>query len=552
MCNRNRLFKLTIVATMCMAYRLPLLALNPDTLLARASGPDSLLTRSYDFVSRSDGWFRTHNAAALTRFRSDNISQAELTVSHAHGGMVDYYQSPSTLNVTAAVQSLSRISRRTVVYGAISYDNFSGKHMTGSAFIDPTRKPFDIVEDSLTNPGRKHRDTYHLTGGVGIDLYKGIALGLRADYLAANYAKYKDLRHKNKLMDMTFTASVYVPVGSWLALGAGYEYRRTTESVTFSTYGKNDKVFKSLISYGPHFGHVEQFASNGYTDQSRTMPLVDDYNGFTAQLWVSPVAALTWLNSFSYAYRHGYYGRKSPYTITYSGHTSRSYTFQSQLMLRLSSSRHTLSADVSVENLENRQSVYREMKNESGASYYEYYTPVRTGNRLWMEGQVSYTADLGVRGELPCWTVQAALQWYHRHQTAFLYPYYRRQRIGNRDYSLSVERNFLLPKGVLTVNLHGSLRKGIGSLADDGTLAEPSEKQEFPPTMEAFLCREYQYLAASGYSVGGRCRYAFLLPGIKLRPHVELSVDQRKANVTFDYSQGCDNTTLSLTVGCIF
>ncbi len=121
MCNRNRIIKLTIVATMCMAYRLPLLALNPDTLLARASGPDSLLTRSYDFVSRSDGWFRTHNAAALTRFRSDNISQAELTVSHAHGGLVDYYQSPSTLNVTAAVQSLSRISRRTVVYGAISY-----------------------------------------------------------------------------------------------------------------------------------------------------------------------------------------------------------------------------------------------------------------------------------------------------------------------------------------------------------------------------------------------------------------------------------------------
>ena len=203
-------------------------------------------------------------------------------------------------------------------------------------------------------------------------------------------------------------------------------------------------MFKSLISYGPHFGHVEQFGSNGYTDQSRTMPLVDDYNGFTAQLWVSPVAALTWLNSFSYAYRHGYYGRKSPYTITYSGHTSRSYAFQSQLMLRLSSSRHTLSADVSVENLENRQSVYREMKNESGASYYEYYTPVRTGNRLWMEGQVSYTADLGVRGELPCWTVQAALQWYHRHQTAYLYPYYRRQRIGNRDYCLSVERNFPL------------------------------------------------------------------------------------------------------------
>ena len=117
---------------------------------------------------------------------------------------------------------------------------------------------------------------------------------------------------------------------------------------------------------------------------------------------------------------------------------------------------------------------------------------------------------------------------------------------------LSLERNIVLPRGLLTVNLHGSLRKGIGSPSCDGTLAEPSEKQEFPPTMDAFFWREYQYLAASGYSVGGFCRYAFLLPGLKLRPHVELSIDQRKANETFDYSQGCDNTTLRLSVGCIF
>ena len=94
--------------------------------------------------------------------------------------------------------------------------------MTGSAFIDPTRKPFNLTEDSLTNAGKKHRDTYKLTGGFGVDVYQGISLGARIDYTSANYAKYKDLRHKNKLMDLSVTAGVYAPITAWLNVGADY------------------------------------------------------------------------------------------------------------------------------------------------------------------------------------------------------------------------------------------------------------------------------------------------------------------------------------------
>ena len=90
------------------------------------------------------------------------------------------------------------------------YDNFSGRNMTGSAFIQTQRLPFDIIEDSLNNAGTKHRDTYNLMGALSWEIYKGIALGAKVDFTAANVAKYKDLRHKTKLMDLaSLLASMY-------------------------------------------------------------------------------------------------------------------------------------------------------------------------------------------------------------------------------------------------------------------------------------------------------------------------------------------------------
>lgn len=531
-----------ILLTVCMTCRLPLHAANPD----------SLLLRSYRFVKRSDVWLSSNNGAALTHMSNDNISMAELSFFYGHGGLVDYHQSPSTVNLTANTESFFRINKRTVVYGAMSYDNYSGKDMTGSAFIDPSRKPFDIVEDSLTNPGDKHRDTYHLTGAVGVDIWRGFALGIYADYTAANAAKYKDLRYKNQAMDMVFSVGAYVPLGNRVELGAGYVYRRTTESLSFKTYGKTEKVYKSLVSYGPFMGQVEQFGNYGFTDQSRSLPLVDDYNGMMIQFAVRPLESLSFYNHFSYAYRHGSYGQKSPYTVIYTGHHSRCYQYRGAITLSRPSARHSLDVELSVENLTNHLNVYREKKNERGANYYEYFTSVKSGNRLWMEGQACYTLDLGVQKELPQWTIQTGIGWYHRRQTAYLYPYYRRQRIGNRDFFAHVERNVMTRKGVFTFHLNGRLRKGIGAIADDGVIASPSEKQEFPPTMDAFLYRQYQYLATSGYGIGGSCQYAMLWPGKKIKTHIRLDVQHQKSNETFDYSQGSDHTAISLTVGCVF
>ena len=526
------------------------------TFLPLAAGAqDSLLLRSYQTVQTADAWLGTPNAAALTRLSAPSIAEADLSLSYASGQLTDYYDSPRVLQAGATVESYYRLSPRTVVYGAMSYDNWTGRDMTGSAFMHiGGRYPFDIVEDSLTNAGRKHRDTYRLSGAVGIDLWRGYSLGARVDYTAANYAKYKDLRHKNKLMDLSAGISAYAPVLSWLSLGASYTYHRQTESVSFGTYGKSEKVYKSLIDYGAFMGKAEQFGNEGYTDKSREMPLFEDSHGGAFQLSVQPTDEWTVLASFTFADGDGYYGRRSPYTITYTRHEREQRTTTLAVVYQPLScaSRFRLDASYSNERLACRAETYRELTNETSATYYEYYDPVETGDKQWDDVGVTATALLDLHGETPVWQLTAAYHWTRRQQLAYLYPFYRAQRLSAGEVSAQVCYNLIRPSGIWSLGLEGGFRQGSGAPFADGTFQSPGDKQETPATMDAFLYREYRYLTAPQYRLGAHVQYAFLMPGTRLKTHVRGDVAYHKANVDNDYCPGNDRTRLTLTLGCTF
>ena len=237
--------------------------------------------RDFAFEQDSSAWLTSDNAAALTRFSMPSISRADVYGQLQRGGFVDYSQSPKSTEAGASVESYYRLSPKTVVYGRMSYDNFAGRDMAGSAFIRSERLPFDIVEDSLTNLGRKHLDSYQLVGAVGVALWRGLSVGVRAEYTSANYAKYKDLRHKNLLMDLKVMPAVHVSCGKAASIGLNYLYRRQTESVDFDTYGKTDKTYMSLISYGVFTGRVEQYGGEGYANANRSMPWLDERHGVT-------------------------------------------------------------------------------------------------------------------------------------------------------------------------------------------------------------------------------------------------------------------------------
>ena len=521
----------------------------------------SNLNSQFSNIKRSDAWLTSMNAAALTRYSARNAAQAELSLAKEKGAFTSFSGSPDVLQADAAVEAFYRLNSRTVVYGSMSYDNFSGKDMAGSVFIQDVRHlPFDIIEDSLNNTGTKHRDTYRLKGAFGISLWHNASVGLNLDYTSANLAKYKDLRHKNKLMDMTFTASLFTSLGNSLQIGATWLYRRTTESVLFSTYGKGGRNFMSFINYGPYIGQVEQFGSVGFTDKSREMPLVDDIDGVGLQFSITPFSPLVFYNAFTYAHRRGYYGRRSPYTITFTRHKSHTYQYDTRLSHQSQKARYFLDFSLRAENLENAMPGRRELQNDAGATHYEYYAPVKTANRLWVDGQVSLRADLSplseealtTPGSISVWSIEGGLRWAHHKQTAYLYPYYRRQHYTNYEPFVSLTRNIATQKGVWTVQASASFRHGDGTPADDGTFIEPSDKQTPPPTMDTYFWRDYQWMNAAQYEVGASGQYSFIMSSTKMKTFARIAVSHRKCNERNEFTAGPDHTTATLTLGCEF
>ena len=502
-----------------------MLTLNASTLNAQ----DSLLLRDYRYIQQLSPWLTQRNAAALSlAFNShEAIAETELSFTHASGKLTNYSGASSVNDFQAAIESYYRINPHAVVFGSISYDNFSGNDMAGSVFMQD-RLPFDIVEDSLTNSGSKHRDLYQLTGAVSYSFSPALAIGLRMDYTSGNYAKYKDLRHKNKLMDMKLTAGVVSTPLSGFTIGADYTYLRRSESVEFGTYGKSDKVYKSLIDYGALIGNVEQFGNEGYTDKTHEMPLFEDGHSGGLQFSIEH-AAFTLFSALTYSHSTGYYGSKSPYTITYTNHDRDVFTLQGHASYAFNASSFSLDVRYQSETLQNRINTFRGQTNNNGATHYEYYDDTETGDKKWRNLDIDYTMYLGIRHELPTWTINAGYHWQQRDITAYLYPYYRQQLLRTNELTASVARNIMLNKGVWNIMIKGGYQKGSGAPYTDGTFVILSDKQPQPATMAAYLYQDYQYLTAPQYHIGLQAKYSFLFPGTRLHTHLRAAFDYRHA-----------------------
>ena len=100
---------------------------------ALAQVQDSLLLRDYQYIKQQDAWLTSGNASALTRYQAKNIAETNLSLQYNRGGLTDYFESPEMLRLGAAVESFYRVSRRTVVYGSIAYENANAWRTTGSA-----------------------------------------------------------------------------------------------------------------------------------------------------------------------------------------------------------------------------------------------------------------------------------------------------------------------------------------------------------------------------------------------------------------------------------
>lgn len=506
--------------------------------------------QNFDFIRQSNAWLYSNNASGLSFLPVANISIAEVYANKSNGGFINYYQSDNSYSIGALTESFYRLTDRTVLYGGISYSNFRGKHMGGSAFINPYNNPFDIVESVDSTAGTRNMEAYSLTGGVSVDLNKKITVGGKIDYHVANYAKFKDLRHTNKLLDMNVSAGLLYKINKYITAGANYSYHRTVEGTTFQMFGNTDRQYYSLISFGSFYGRLEPFSDNGYTGQDFSNPLFNKYHGGSLQVEILFTPALKFFNELTYAARDGYFGKKSPNTIVHSKHNSNIFEYNGQLSLQRKKSLHQLSVNFRNEKLENFENVYKyETSEAGGVTNIVYYDAIKMLDRKYTFSSVKYTGNLGVEGYNPQWVLNAWFNYWGKVQTTSVYPFFRKQTINKYDINLSADKNITAKNNMYSISLAATYGTGSGDKKNDGLYATPSESQKQPASLDNVLNKEYEYLTANRITARIGFKYSHLFPK-GIQGYIKANYLHTQASNT-DYLKN-NFHSVSISVGCSF
>jgi hypothetical protein len=465
-----------------------------------------------------------------------------------NGSFVNYHESDNSTEFGAQTESYYRLNPRVVFYGKVHYGNFTGRNMGGSAWIDPYAMPFDFVETVDTTHGTKNLERYHLVGALGVNVWRGLSLGGRIDYQAANYAKTRDLRHINKYSDLAFDVGVRYAFGNGVELGLNGFYRHNAEDITFGVYGNTDRQYTTLISYGGFFGRAEPFSERGYTYGSN--PLFNKYHGAALQAKWRFATHWSLFAEAAGKRRSGHYGKRGTTSVMFTEHEGSEYALTGTLQYRRNAAQHLLKATYRQEQLKNFENVYRSENTLGNREEIVYYGNNIVRDAAWTQAGLAYTGWLGVADYRPAWRVEAGANYAQMAQTVNQYPYYRKQNIHRYDFSLSAGRTLEWRDNDFELALGAAYGKGGGAPKDDGVYSPPSSTQKPPKDFDGYLYHEFDYLTApraGGHVEAGYARR--FLP--KLRASVSLRYAHTRAlqpvrlpGNTFHF--------VSLSIGCTF
>lgn len=479
---------------------------------------DSLQTSgSLNLIEATEPWLTGNNAAGLYRWQWGGRSEALCYAGRKSGTLANYAEAATSTHWGADVKAYRRLHTRVAFYGRAGYENVLGRSMGGSVWIRPYEAPFDLVETDRQTAGEKQLETYRLAGGVSVALNKRLSMGARLDYAASNYAKRRDIRHVNTLMDLSLSVGTIYRLSKAWEMGASYAHRRNVEQLRFSLSGANEYPFSVLVSYGSFFGKMETTGgSDGYvkTQSTSSTPLYDGYHRFGLQLHGDGGA---WMvhHEATFGWRRGYYGLELPTTVSYSKHNGTEWSYRMRLDWRRNATLHSWSAWASGHSLDNYEQVYRHVVEEKEIRRIVYYDPLHVGERSRWQLGLHYRGMRNRYAAFPNWLWEAGLQSAIHRRKASVYPFYRKQNLyeGEAFFNLRHNRVWGIHQGGLAMGM--SYRQGGGGLKTDGVYATPSSNQQTPPTLNEVLAHEYAYITAQRMQVRLEATYGRQLGSVQ-------------------------------------
>ena len=509
---------------------------------------DSELTsHRFDFVESNTPWLSSMNPAGLGDFRLKSMSFGSLSFEKESGELANYFESNNSSEYKVGSKSLYRFNNKVIVKGEVSYTNFSGENMSGSVFINPYDRPFDILDFDSSNQGVKNIEFYTINGAVSVELFRGLELGAELDFNSASYAKMKDLRYKTSYSKLNATTAVrYSPLKN-LHLGVARSFTQEIEGVNFSFYGPENILYRELISFGGFWGISSTYSSLSHNFIKNTrQPYIEYSNNISAQISYK-FADLTLMIEGYQIYSNGYYGLESNSSVVHTKNKNIEQGINAQLLYSSAKSSHTAIFKFSNFDISNNRTVWRDQSTGGGSSEVVYFDAVKAGEIGQKSYSLEYRGYLGITNMTPRWQVEAGYSRYERDVFATIYPFYREQTIHTSSADAMLLRNISWRANTIAIALGGAYQWGGGVMSNDGTYATPSSEMVKPKTSDEMMRREWDFLTAKQYGVSPMVRYSRLL-NKNTEIYTTLNYTFTSAYELHDRSR----SLLSLSVGCNF
>lgn len=502
-----------------------------------------------NFVHKSNAWSFSQNATGLKYYSIPKISKAQLLFSKADGDFRNYHQSSDSYQYNINAQSIYRFNDKVVFSGEVDYANFKGKQMGGSSFIDPYQNTIDVSELDESDKGNKQLETYHLKGAVSAELNSKFAIGGKIDYQSGNFAKMKDIRHVNKLLDMNLSIGATYQLNDAIEVGANYSYDRRIESVIFRIFGNRVKVFTSLINLGSFYGRSETFSDYGYAADASLRPLTNFTQGGALQLNLKFNKKVSWFNEFTYGKLKGFFGEEGTSDVKFTDHSANQYAYKGVISAIGERDHHYISVNAAYQNLTNLENVYRRETSTAGNSIIIYYGKSEVLDRQQLKANLDYSFFRDVQMNNPKWAFNVSLDFFRRRQTTTLYPFYRDQTINSYNANAHLKRNIIKAKQMYSFALGLGYGSGSGIAKYDGLYVPPSSSQPIPTSMDLYLYQEFEYFTKPRVMADVSLQYTKKLKE-NIAPYAKLNYNYIKA---FDTQfLGSTFGVAGISVGCNF
>lgn len=435
----------------------------------------------FDYVFRRNPWNGGLNAAGI---RQDSLSRsyAEIYFTKENGGMTGHSSSDDSWNAGAATESVRHLEKVSFA-GGFGYDYFDGRNMCGSIFSEPGYYPVDILEFT---PGRKIREDYTFTGGVSAVLGKRWTGGLRVEFEAQNYAKRKDLRHKNKRLDFEFAPGVMYHAGRFAA-GVVYILGTNSEKIEAEEIGSSSDSYQAFFDRGLRYGSLQLWESSDLhltTSGVGGFPVRENTQGAGLQLQYGPLYV-----DAAYRNRRGETGERGMIWHEFETHqVTANAAFSSVNQLR----GHFVRLNLDWRTLQNRENITTtETINGVTKPYIHGSTPAfgRKGLDLGAEYEFANRST-----DLRAGVAYSQLN----RESTLMYPYVKGQKL----HYTKVYAELISTFGFWELTLAADYRQGGFEEREELFETPAQQPGEYPGRLTQYYDYENEYLTASRLGAG--------------------------------------------------